>query len=66
MLYPKQVKSLNELTELEQDMLSDDLGFDVDKLTLAELNEVLQNKNEIAQMWEEQMEWERNQYCMGG
>lgn len=66
MLYPKQVKSLNELTELEQDMLSEDLGFDVDKLTLAELNEVLQNKNEIAQMWEEQMEWERNQYCMGG
>lgn len=66
MLYPKRVTNLNELTKLEQDMLSDDLGFDVDKLTLAELNEVLQNKNEIAQVWEEQLEWERNQYCMGG
>jgi hypothetical protein len=62
-MYPENVKALSDLSARDREALEDDLGFALETLTLAELNWVLQSKNEIAQIWEEQMEWERNQYC---
>lgn len=62
-MYPENVKALSDLSTRDREALEDDLGFALETLTLAELNWVLQSKNEIAQIWEEQMEWERNQYC---
>lgn len=62
-MYPENVKALSDLSTRDREALEDDLGFALETLTLTELNWVLQSKNEIAQIWEEQMEWERNQYC---
>lgn len=64
MFYPEMVKSHSELSDLEKEMLSQELGFEVSKLSLSELNYVLHNKHEIDMIAEEQAEWERNDFCM--